>query len=250
MAATAMEADAPAPCVIGIALKVEKFAKHISSRLIELAAQQGIALKQLDVERPLEEQGPFHAILQKIRTPGVRAAAGTCVAPSPLHQLVQRSRCNASLSRLLSTPHCATLRRMQSGSGGWRPTRRRTPRCRCWTCRRQPTRCATAARCWPWWTTRAGCSRWAGARGWGAQAMAAAAEGFAGRGPGGLLLTLRANDSASTAAVGMVCRTPAPSSSSSCNSSRSMQVRRPGSSSRRRRRQARRRRDVAAAACR
>lgn len=59
-----------APVVVGLALKREKRKKHISDKLVQEAANAGITLKFIDKELPLEEQGPFTAILQKVRKPG------------------------------------------------------------------------------------------------------------------------------------------------------------------------------------
>eukprot|EP00887_Chlorella_sp_A99_P003416 scaffold7.g3416.t1 len=56
-------------CVIGVALKRDKYSKHVSAKLVALAEAEGLLLKQLDPRQPLEAQGPLHAILQKIRHP-------------------------------------------------------------------------------------------------------------------------------------------------------------------------------------
>lgn len=64
-------AQRPRPAaVVGLALKKEKRKKHISDRLVALAAEAGIELRFVDKEAPLEAQGPFAAILQKVRKPG------------------------------------------------------------------------------------------------------------------------------------------------------------------------------------
>lgn len=53
--------------------------KHISDKLVAAAAEAGIRLRFIDKEQPLEAQGPFAAILQKVRKPGEPAgAAGGC----------------------------------------------------------------------------------------------------------------------------------------------------------------------------
>ncbi len=53
--------------------------KHISDKLVAAAAEAGISLRFIDKEQPLEAQGPFDAILQKVRKPGEPAvAAGGC----------------------------------------------------------------------------------------------------------------------------------------------------------------------------
>lgn len=62
--------DAPATRVVGLALKRDKRKKHISDKLLSAAAEAGIELRFIDKEVPLEGQGPFAAILQKVRKPG------------------------------------------------------------------------------------------------------------------------------------------------------------------------------------
>ncbi len=61
---------AQVPCVVGVALKRAKRHKHFNQKLLEMAAQNGIELRFVDKDVPLEEQGPFAAILQKVRKPG------------------------------------------------------------------------------------------------------------------------------------------------------------------------------------
>jgi len=56
--------------VVGVALKREKRKKHISDKLIRQAAEAGVTLRFVDKDVPLEQQGPFVAILQKVRKPG------------------------------------------------------------------------------------------------------------------------------------------------------------------------------------
>ncbi|KAL4446825.1 hypothetical protein ABPG77_008069 [Micractinium sp. CCAP 211/92] len=60
---------AQVPCVVGVALKRAKRHKHFNQKLLEMAAQNGIELRFVDKDVPLEEQGPFAAILQKVRKP-------------------------------------------------------------------------------------------------------------------------------------------------------------------------------------
>ena len=60
------------PVIVGIALKREKRRKHISDRLVAEAAEAGVELRFVEKDVPLEQQGPFHAILQKVRKPGER----------------------------------------------------------------------------------------------------------------------------------------------------------------------------------
>lgn len=79
--------QAPA-AIVGIALKREKRRKHISDRLVALAAEAGVELRFVDKEVPLEQQGPFHAILQKVRKPGEAAAAAPLPPPVPVSTLV------------------------------------------------------------------------------------------------------------------------------------------------------------------
>lgn len=54
---------------VGFALKKEKAGKHIRDELIECAKSRGIEIIVIDETLPLEEQGPFDVILQKIRRP-------------------------------------------------------------------------------------------------------------------------------------------------------------------------------------
>lgn len=56
---------------VGVALKKEKARKHIRDELVACALANGIRLVLIDEFVPLEEQGPFDAILQKIRRPGM-----------------------------------------------------------------------------------------------------------------------------------------------------------------------------------
>ena len=56
--------------VVGLAVKKEKWHKHISQTLLEKARVAGFTLKQLDQDVPLEEQGRLDALLQKLRKPG------------------------------------------------------------------------------------------------------------------------------------------------------------------------------------
>ena len=80
---TSMSTATELQAVVGIALKKEKRKKHIGDRLVAQAAEAGIELRFIDKERPLEEQGPFHVILQKVRKPGAPSGVGDCSAPSP-----------------------------------------------------------------------------------------------------------------------------------------------------------------------
>lgn len=68
-----------------LAAQTARRKKHISDKLVAAAAEAGIALRFIDKEQPLEAQGPFVAILQKVRKPGepssgwiTRLAACTC----------------------------------------------------------------------------------------------------------------------------------------------------------------------------
>ena len=58
--------ERPARRVIGLALKAEKAQKHVSQALVDRAAAAGLELRLVDSARPLEEQGPFDVLLQKI----------------------------------------------------------------------------------------------------------------------------------------------------------------------------------------
>jgi Inositol 1,3,4-trisphosphate 5/6-kinase pre-ATP-grasp domain len=57
--------------VVGMALKAEKAKKHVSQKLIDYAAEHGIELKVIDEHVPLEDQGHFDVICQKIRRRGM-----------------------------------------------------------------------------------------------------------------------------------------------------------------------------------
>ena len=63
------------PFIVGFALKAEKASKHVSQHLIDHAAEHGIQIKIICIDRPLEDQGPFNAILQKIRRRGMYVCA-------------------------------------------------------------------------------------------------------------------------------------------------------------------------------
>lgn len=52
---------------MGFALRKEKAAKHVRPELVEEARTRGIEIVVIDEGRPLEQQGPFDVILQKIR---------------------------------------------------------------------------------------------------------------------------------------------------------------------------------------
>lgn len=54
---------------VGFALKKEKAQKHIRRELVECAKSRGIEIVLIDECTPLEQQGHFDAILQKIRHP-------------------------------------------------------------------------------------------------------------------------------------------------------------------------------------
>lgn len=56
--------------VVGYAVKREKAEKHVSAELIERASEAGIEIRVVDPEQPLEQQGPFDVLLQKIRLDG------------------------------------------------------------------------------------------------------------------------------------------------------------------------------------
>lgn len=58
---------------MGLAVKPEKWAKHVGQALQAKALAAGFRLKLLDPDRPLEEQGPLDAVLQKLRRPGGNA---------------------------------------------------------------------------------------------------------------------------------------------------------------------------------
>lgn len=72
----------PPKIAVGIALKREKRKKHISDKLVALAAEAGVELRFVEKDVPLEQQGPFVAIFQKVRKPGERAATATACLPA------------------------------------------------------------------------------------------------------------------------------------------------------------------------
>ena len=55
------------PIRVGFALRKEKARKHVRAELIEEAQARGITIIMIDEHLPLEAQGPFDVILQKIR---------------------------------------------------------------------------------------------------------------------------------------------------------------------------------------
>ncbi len=65
-----MELKRGKPFIVGMALNAEKAEKHISPKLIDYAEKHGILLRIIDENLPLESQGTFHAICQKIRRRG------------------------------------------------------------------------------------------------------------------------------------------------------------------------------------
>lgn len=68
--------------VVGMALKKDKASKHISQKLIQVAARRGIDIRAIDEACPLETQGPFDVILQKIRRRGTHQCCGTRPRPA------------------------------------------------------------------------------------------------------------------------------------------------------------------------
>ena len=60
----------PARRVVGLALKADKARKHLTQELVDRAAAAGLELRLVDCARPLEEQGPFDVLLQKLRDSG------------------------------------------------------------------------------------------------------------------------------------------------------------------------------------
>jgi hypothetical protein len=54
---------------VGFALRKEKARKHVRAELVEEARARGIHIVVIDEALPLEQQGPFDVILQKIRRP-------------------------------------------------------------------------------------------------------------------------------------------------------------------------------------
>eukprot|EP00890_Picochlorum_soloecismus_P001327 jgi/Picsp_1/2195/NSC_05659-R1_protein len=67
MACSEQKFDAKRVYTVGVALKKEKARKHVRDELLSCAERNGIKIVVIDEFRPLEEQGPFDAILQKIR---------------------------------------------------------------------------------------------------------------------------------------------------------------------------------------
>ena len=109
--------------VVGLALKKEKRKKHISDKLVALAAEAGIALKFIDKELPLEQQGPFVAILQKVRKPGEGGRLAWLALRRAGTVAVNRPPCTAGALPLgvlgLSGSHWRSCWRMCRGCGAW-----------------------------------------------------------------------------------------------------------------------------------
>ncbi|KAL3499948.1 hypothetical protein ACH5RR_039041 [Cinchona calisaya] len=61
-----MEEEPPKRFAVGYALAPKKQASFIQDSLVKLAAERGIDLIKIDVERPLVDQGPFNCVLHKL----------------------------------------------------------------------------------------------------------------------------------------------------------------------------------------
>ena len=150
-------AQRPRPAaVVGLALKKEKRKKHISDRLVALAAEAGIELRFVDKEAPLEAQGPFAAILQKVRKPGEapppasRRPRQASRAPLPASQPASR---RGAPQRQLATrppapaPACSNQWVARAGVGPARSGPHRAPtthrRCVGLSCAAQPVQPAS-----------------------------------------------------------------------------------------------------------
>jgi hypothetical protein len=115
---------------------------------------------------PLEQQGPFTAILQKVRKPGEAATmlGQAQAAAQPRRELPPPTRQRAL--RPPAHPGPALPRRspaLQTGSRRWWSMPLPTPRWLCLTCRQPRMRCAIEE---PWSAScpaAAGCLRWVGA---------------------------------------------------------------------------------------
>lgn len=68
---------------VGFALKKEKARKHIRKELVECAKSRGIEIVVIDEWIPLEDQGHFDVILQKIRRPEFERALEAYAARHP-----------------------------------------------------------------------------------------------------------------------------------------------------------------------
>ena len=102
----AQPTDPPAPqmAVVGIALKKDKRRKHISDRLVKQAAEAGVELRFVDKEVPLDRQGPFVAILQKVRKPGERGKGRLAAAAVAAGGTRARGQGKLSLPSLPAPP--------------------------------------------------------------------------------------------------------------------------------------------------
>ena len=58
--------ESPEPFRIGYALVQKKIKSFVQDRLVRESRQKGIQLIKIDLHRPLDEQGPFDAILHKV----------------------------------------------------------------------------------------------------------------------------------------------------------------------------------------
>lgn len=118
--------DAEKVYTVGVALKKEKARKHIRDELLSCAERNGIKIVVIDEFRPLEEQGPFDAILQKIRRPG-----RCCVDwPSGCHRI------DGQLDWYLIASLLFLM--MQNLNSNWKSMLQNTPTSNCAIHRKQP----------------------------------------------------------------------------------------------------------------
>jgi hypothetical protein len=117
--------------VIGLALKNEKWDKHINQSLLNKAREAGFLLKKVDHTIPLEEQGRLDAVLQKLRRPGRRVHERRSLRTGPRWQIPTTSRQAV----------------LQSGKSSWSGLRMPTLTSRCLTGRPPHCPSGTGAPC-------------------------------------------------------------------------------------------------------
>lgn len=112
--------ERPPPCrVVGVAVQPAKWRKHFNDTLLRKAKAAGFELRLIDPEAGLEEQGPFDAVLQKLRRPGGRWPDAAECAP-PRTATAARAAAWPHAFRWRSAAHCHCYR--QRGCVAQRPT--------------------------------------------------------------------------------------------------------------------------------
>jgi hypothetical protein len=124
--------DAEKVYTVGVALKKEKARKHIRDELLSCAERNGIKIVVIDEFRPLEEQGPFDAILQKIRRPG--RCCVECIQPGPYGPV--GVRIDGQLDWYLIASLLFLM--MQNLNSNWKSMLQNTPTSNCAIHRKQP----------------------------------------------------------------------------------------------------------------